>query len=106
MSLMKRGDLLPGFRAVLTDGITGDAVDLTTATSIRIIGLLNRVEIIDRAGTPSVPAEGVVTMDWQPADTANSGVLELEVEVTWPGGKIQTFPVNGYLTLHIRDDLG
>lgn len=84
---MYRNDLKPDLELTLTDGTT--PVDLTVATSVRVIGIKDGVILINRTVTGT--AEGVVTMQWQAADTAKVGRIEVEVEVTWPGSKPQTF---------------
>lgn len=89
---MFRGDLKPDLELTLTDGKPATPVDLTGATAIRVIGRKNSAVLFDRAPTElSGAAEGVVVMEWQPADTAETGRVYVEVEVTWPGGKPQTF---------------
>lgn len=83
-----RGDLKPDLRITCLDG---DApVDLTVATSVKVIGVRDGVVLFNRAATTATAA-GVVTMLWQTADTAVTGVIEVEVEVTWSGAKPQTF---------------
>lgn len=84
---MYRGDLKPDLQITLTDDAT--PVDLTTAASIRLIGMRGSTVAIDEDVTGT--AEGVVTYEWQLADTATTGRILVEVEVTWPGEKPQTF---------------
>ncbi|MGI8682027.1 MAG: hypothetical protein ACR2JO_07845 [Mycobacteriales bacterium] len=84
---MFRGDLLPDLQITCTDN---DApVDLTTATGIRVIGVTAGKVLFDRAVTGT--ASGLVTMVWETADTAAPGRVAVEVEVTWPGVRPQTF---------------
>jgi len=80
----------------------GVVLDLTTATSIRVIGIMGATEIFDRAVTGS--ALGVITMPWQTTDTDAVGRIVVETEVTWPGAKPQTFRPNE--TVEILADLG
>lgn len=105
---IKRGDLLPQWRATLFDGDPkpGNEVDLSPATAVVIIGVLDGVRIIDRRAATTFNASGEVTMDWQAADTDTPGVIAFEVEVMWPGGKPQTFPVDDYLFTTVYEDLG
>ncbi len=102
-----RGDLLPPLTANLTNTSTAGVttpVDLTTATSIRVIGRRAgaTTNLFDRTVTGT--SGGVVTMQWQTADTAVAGRIKVEVEVTWPGSKPQTFPVRD--AVDVYDDLG
>lgn len=105
---IKRGDLLPALTATLTDTIAGvvTPVNLTTATSIRVIGRRESatVNLFDRAVTGG--ADGKVTMAWQAGDTSVSGRIYIEVEVMWPGSKPQTFPPSSQLVVRVEDDLG
>ena len=103
MITMKRGDTIPQLSITCSDN--GAIVDLSTATTIKIIASMNNVPVFARTTTGS--SEGIVTMDWQPADTAVPGMLELEVEVTWPQPfAVQTFPADGVLRVNIEPDLG
>lgn len=91
---------------------TGDAgpVDLTTATQVKIIGSLEGLVLF--ADVTTGTDEGVVTRAWFPGDvdtagdTATSGTILVEVEVTWPDGTVETFPADGYLTVEVLPDLG
>lgn len=99
----KRGDTAPPLLITCYDGDT--PVDLSTATSARLI-------ITDRAGTNVVDAAvtgdaaGQVAYTLPPTAVANVLRLYAEVEVTWPGGTIQTFPASGTLTIDVVADLG
>ncbi len=101
---MKRGDTKPDFIANLTDN---DApVDLTAATAVRVIGKRGTVSaFIDTAPTRD-NAAGKVTHLWAAAQTAEVGRIACEIEVTWPGGGVQTFPPGSYLAVDVVDDLG
>ena len=106
---IKRGDLLPQWRATLYDGeaVAGNEVDLSPATAVVLIAKNEAgTVVINRRAATSYNASGVVTMDWQVADTATAGVLAFEVEVMWPGSKPQTFPVDDYLLTTVYEDLG
>jgi hypothetical protein len=52
---------------------------------------------VDEAGYQEGLKVGRVRMEWEPGDTAEIGLLRVEVEVMWPGGKPETFrPNQGY----------
>lgn len=103
MITMKAHDTAPDLSITLTDN--GAVVDLTPATSIKIIASMRGAPVFSRIVTGT--ALGVVTMAWQPADTAAAGMLDIEVEVDWPGSpaKPQTFPPDGVLRVNIEPDL-
>jgi hypothetical protein len=98
---MYRGDLEPDLVVTCYDGET--PVNLTGASSIRVIGArLNGTLLFSRPVTGT--AQGVVTMPWQVTDTATEGEIVIEVEVTWPGARPQTFRPGERVS--IRADLG
>lgn len=99
--MIKRGDLLPEWSVTLTDDKV--PIDLTTAASIRVIGTRAGVVVIDQTVTGN--ASGVITMPWPAGSTDVAGLIQFEVEVTWPGAKPQTFPPSGYLSTRINQDL-
>jgi hypothetical protein len=106
---IKRGDLLPQWKVTLFDGepVAGNEVDLSPATGVVIIAKKEDGSVlINRRAATSFNGSGVVTMDWQAADTVAAGVLAFEVEVMWPGAKPQTFPVDDYLLTTVYEDLG
>lgn len=104
---IKRGDLLPVWKATLYDGDPepGNEVDLSPATAV-VVNAVNQdgTVVINRREATSTSSSGVVTMNWQPADTADAGTLLFEVEVTWPGGLPQTFPPDGWLVTRVYQD--
>lgn len=89
---MFTGDLKPDLVAEISD--TQTAVDLTTATSVRIIGKRGTDKVIDRAPTVTLDGDtSLVTMQWQSGDTTAAGRIDFEVEATWPVGKPQTYRI-------------
>lgn len=85
--LMYREDRKPDLVLTITDN--GVPVDLTGATSIRLIAVRDfTTTVIDAA--VSGDASGVITYLWAAADTETVGSLVVEVEITWPGGLKQT----------------
>jgi len=108
----KRNDLEPALYADVSDG-TGVA-DLTTVSSWRMIARLRDAVatlFIDTGANlvvtvnPSDHTKAVIKHTWQTAETATAGVILCEFEATWPGGRKQTFPNNGYIAVRILEDL-
>lgn len=87
----------------LRDGPNGAPVDLTSATTIRIVSD-GAVEINET--TAQRPANGVLTRAWDPTETDNLGVIRLRVIVTWPSGEIQSFPGSGPLIAQVQPNQG
>ena len=103
----KQGDRIPALNVTLRDA-NGD-VDLTTATSIRFQmekkGVRERVidstsvTIVNPPGT-----DGIVTYQWQLADTDDWGLFRGLFVVTFPAGE-SSFPSDGYIEISIQRDL-
>lgn len=100
---IKRGDRRPGVTITCLNGST--PIDLTVASSVRLIGKLGGSKIIDREVTGTADGKVVIEV-WEVNDTATAGRLQMEVQVTWADGTIQTFPGDRYLEVEIIPDLG
>lgn len=106
---LKQHDTRPDLRVRLLDDDT--AIDLTNAAGARFVMGNRRSGVkVDADMTiedQTVDATlGVVKYTWQAGDTSASGDFQAEIQITWPTGKIQTFPANGYITIVITKDLG
>lgn len=104
---IKRGDTLPPLTLTLTDA--GAPVDLTTASRVRLIARAagdrgTGPAYID-VDLPDRPDDGVITYPLRAADSATAGSYRVEVEITWPGAAVQTFPGDGYAELLVLPDL-
>lgn len=116
MSVMgpKRGDLEPPLVIDIEDG--RQLADFTTVVSWRVIGRMRDTPTVilfddtnpGRTVDPVNKWKATVTHVWSTGDTAVAGVMQIEVEVKWPGTPLrsQTFPNGGYQTVVIDDDLG
>jgi len=113
---IKQNDTAPAYVADLLDdyGLPGEsAINLTSATSVTF-----KMRLADTTGTPKISdamtittaANGRVTYEWQTGDTDTAGTYNVEFEILWTDGTIETVP-NGadpdaqYLTVEIVDDL-
>jgi hypothetical protein len=103
---LKKNDTFPVLTAILSDQV--GPVNLTSADSVKLIMKSGGTTI---QGTCAITLPqtggdvGKVTYDWAPADTATTGTYQLEFEVTWNAGDIETFPNDGYKELEIVADL-
>ena len=91
---MSTGDLKPDLEVTLSS--PDEAVDVSTATAVRVIGKQAGAILFDRDLADGVTAvavgdTSVVTMEWEAGDTDVPGRIYVEVEVTWPGTLPQTF---------------
>lgn len=103
---MKQHDLEPP----LVIDVSGATGDLNAVVSWKVIGKRgSTVVFTDTApgkaiGTP--PSSAAITHTWQAGETDSAGVMNVEVEATWPDGRPQTFPASGYSVVRIEPDLG
>jgi hypothetical protein len=107
----KQHDTAPAYVADLADdfGLVSEApINLTSATSVRFLMRKN-----GQTGTPKVSsvmtvtdaANGRVQHNWGTADLDTVGTYDVEFEITWTDGTIETVPNDTYLTINVVDDL-
>jgi hypothetical protein len=106
---LKAGDQKPILRAALRRGrVRDDAVDLTDAEEVRLYVqnadtgdlLINQtVDIVDES-------EGLVEYQFGDGDTVQGGRNELEIVVTWPTDRPESFPKQGYGVIQVNEPLG
>jgi hypothetical protein len=103
---IKQHDLEPP----LVSGISGSAGDLSTVSSWKVIAKHGVIPAwTDSAPTVAVgsPAtSATITHNWATGQTDTPGTQRVEYEATWPGGRKQTFPADGYVIVHVLPDLG
>jgi hypothetical protein len=107
--MMVKNDLLPSILATLkyTDGSTVDLTGSTIKFHLRqgTTLLFNKTAVLILPGTA-----GQVRYDWVSGDTAimldsdRIGRCKGEFEVTFPTGKVMTFPTEGDLDVIFRDE--
>ena len=104
---IKQGDILPKLRATLKDG-TGAVIDLTLATSVRLIVKNYAGQEVVNANTTIVspPTSGIVEYAWITANTATAGSFRGEFEINFSTGQVQTVPNDSYITIQIIPQLG
>lgn len=102
---IKQHDLEPPLQIDLS-GSTGD---LNGVVSWKVIGKRGTTVVFtDTAPDHAVgtPTTALVTHHWVAGETDVVGVINIEVEVTWPTGRPQTFPPAGYNQVKVTADLG
>lgn len=107
---IKNGDTAPSYVFDLQDDPLGTAaaIDLTDATSVRMkmrLTKTNGAPALDAAMTVTDAVNGRVTYDWQAGDTDVPGTYDVEFEIHWSDGTIETVPNSGYKTVVVTDDL-
>jgi alkylation response protein AidB-like acyl-CoA dehydrogenase len=99
--IIKRGDTSPALRYALAPSSVSL---LGTAVLFKMRGPSGVV--VDRAAT-IITATGTPTVEhaWLADDTAAAGFFSAEFEVTYGDGAIETFPNNGFISVHITEDI-
>lgn len=107
---IKQGDTRPAYTAQLLDryGLPGQVpLDLTNATQV-LFKMRERGStglVVDTAMTITNPTSGIVQHVWDANDTRNVGLFDVEFEITWTDGGIETVPNGSYLSVEVVDDL-
>ena len=101
---IKRNDTSPIFRAILKDG-DDVVVDVTGATVRFHMFDEDKVSKVDAAAVVNIGTAGDVQYEWIADDTDTAGFFDSEFEVTFSGGRIETFPNYAYQRVHIYEDL-
>lgn len=107
---IKNGDTAPAYVVDLQEDVdtTPAAIDLTDATSVTF-----KMRLTGTTGAPAVTgamtvtsaASGRVTYEWAAGDTDATGTYDVEFEILWSDGTIETVPNSGYATVIVTDDL-
>lgn len=101
---IKQHDQLPSIQATFASA--GFPVDLSGAAGVTFIMRPSSGPVKVNAPAVIVDAgNGIVRYDWLAADTDTAGSFMAEWQVTWTGGKQQTFPTLTYHTVDILADL-
>ena len=95
----RSGDTWPAITGTVLDGASA-AVNISTAISIKFVGWLQPAgaTVIGTSGTVTNLDDGTVgnrgkwSYLWGPTDLAVVGTYEVEIEVTWTTGKVESFP--------------
>lgn len=117
--VIKRHDSFPALEATLTDE-SGNAVNVSglpvqfvmsttvgaapSAASPRRTHVPGDV-VFSKAGVVQDGPAGVVRYDWSSGDTGDTGYYFGEFKITFPGGRVRSFPTVGYIPIRITPDL-
>lgn len=103
--VIKQGDTSPDFVADLKNP-DKSAVVLTGAT-VKFHMRSSRRGSTPLVGNASIVDAfiGRVKYEWTSSDTASVGDYEVEFEVTFADGKVETYPNDGYLEVSISEEI-
>lgn len=93
----KTGDTWTPISGTVVDA-SGNPVNISSATSLRFVAKLQSGAAVIR-GTATkldvdVSTRGTWSYTWVASDLSIPGTYESELEVTWPTGKVETFPAD------------
>ena len=103
---IKRGSTTPALTALLVDA-NNVVINLATATGVTMI-MRSQSGIAPSTSLPATitnAATGAVSYTWTAQDTSVAGRYDVEWLVTWTGGAVQRFPIQGYQSVSIEEDL-
>ncbi len=100
----KRNARMPAFRVQILDE-SGAAVDLSSASSASLSLRKPDATVITGALTIEAGSQGWVTRAWGASDLSVAGAGVYEIDVTWPGPLVETYPHEGYGEIWIEADL-
>lgn len=102
---IKQNDTSPFMTATLKDA-SDNAVDILGSSvqfHMRAVG--STTVKVDAAAVVTDGENGAVKYEWATGDTDTVGQYQAEFEVTYAGGKIETFPNNSYILVQVVDDI-
>ena len=105
MFSIKRGDSKIPLKAQLSRSESGP-VDLTDCAVRFIMADAAYRVVIDAPAEILDAASGIVWYVFSVEETSVAGAYKAEFEVTFPDGRKETFPDNGFIPLTINIDLG
>ena len=111
---IKRKDTRPRYVVPLVDNFeeVGEApIDLTTLEKVFFIMRTKgeeggEPEIKEEAEVLGDPKDGVVQYTWQTGDTDTTGNFNVEFELQWEDGGIETVPNESFFEVVVVADLG
>jgi YD repeat-containing protein len=104
--ITKRGATTPTISWTCTDQ-NGAIVNLTNATGVTFVmrAQTSSQPWISASGSITNAGTGAVSYTWTANDVSTAGRFDAEWLVTWTGGTVQRFPVQGYQSISIEEDL-
>lgn len=104
---IKKGDLLPIYRAILRD--PGGAVAPLAGASSVLFSMRNvetgQVKISRKAATIVSTSTGEVSYSWAAGDTDTAGTYEIEWVAIYLGSKPMTYPGDGFNQIEIVEGI-
>lgn len=103
--LIKAGDTLPALVAVLADASSNPVVLTGSSVKFHMRSRTSGTVVVNATATITDATNGQVTYTWTAPDTATAGAYDGEFEVTFPSGKVETFPNDSNISIQITDQI-
>ena len=101
---IRQNDTSPSLQALLKDA-DRNPIDLTGASVRFHMKAVGGEVKVDQPMTVVDQDNGVVQYDWVTGDTDTVGTYNVEFEVTYSDGAIETFPNKGNLAVNVTKEL-
>lgn len=101
---IKQNDTSPSLQALLKDA-DRNPIDLVGASVMFHMKALGGAIKVDAAMTIVDQDNGIVQYDWTTGDTNTVGTYNVEFEVTYSDGAIETFPNTGSIVVNVVREL-
>ena len=102
---IKKDDTFPYLEVALQSD-DGRPINLTGATvRFAMRDLEGAVKVSARLAQILSHTRGEVRHVWGPSDTDTAGVYQGEFTVTTAGGEVQRFPTEGFILIHVVDNV-
>lgn len=102
---IKQNDTSPSIETILQGIDAAEVIDLTGCDVAFHMKHSQRDKEVSGACTIVDEDGGKVRYDWQTGDTSVAGWYRAEFEVTYSDGKIETFPNDGAIWIHVDGEL-
>ena len=104
LTLLKQNDTAPPYTATLKDA-DGVAVNISGATLLFLMRKKGGSVKVNAAADIVSAVLGTISYTWAADDLDTVGEFEVEIQVTFSGGTVRTFPSDGYNRIIITDDI-
>lgn len=101
---IKRGDTRPSIGGYCRDSL-GNPVSLSGASVKFNMYIKGSAPKVNASATIADQNSGRVRYDWSAEDTDTAGTYYAEFQVTFSSGKIETYPNDSFIIIHITEDV-
>jgi phage-related tail fiber protein len=102
-SSIKEGDTNANFQIKLTDE-TGQPIDLTGSTVKVYFSRADDTFLFEKdAVLSTTPTDGTISFKFLSSDITGSGIINIQINVTYSGSTIEKFPANDFIKIYVDE---